>query len=238
MYKINNSLHNPNFEWVSDTHNREPTFEIVEHLRDYDETSDTAQSAYYRQRLNNRKRQLVCYLSRSPVNVQPGMVRWCVGEVGVIPPGKRGGGIKETTYKPEYVPKGDGILMLKPIYDHIIILDNMDWQEQLVVDDKYFLACESGLRQELSSRNNLSSSVTATKGNVYMLFGKGKTAIRSPIPEEFLNSIVIEKDILRLEDNRALAWSASLKMTVESAEDDSSESQLVFRGSGKVLLLP
>ena len=77
MYKIKKFLENNDIK-VLDT---KGPFTVVEYLRDLSVTPMTAQTSYFSNLMNVRKRQVICNLAVSPVTVQAGAMQWMVGNV-------------------------------------------------------------------------------------------------------------------------------------------------------------
>ncbi|MDU0893992.1 MAG: AIM24 family protein, partial [Anaerococcus sp.] len=77
------------------------------------------------------------------------------------------------------------------------------------------------------------------------LFGQGIVALESPVARNELIEVELEDDELRIDGSFAVAWSSSLKFTVERTTKSligsaaSGEGLVnVYRGSGKVLMAP
>ena len=79
------------------------------------------------------------------------------------------------------------------------------------------------------------------------LFGKGIAVLESPVPRDEL--IIMEltepNDVVKIDGNMAIAWSNSLKFTVEKATKTLMGSAAsgegfvnVYRGAGKILMAP
>lgn len=235
MYKIDNMFKNPSFQF----HEPIGCFTLIEHQTEFEVRPDESQGQYFRNTMHMRRRQLCCDISRSPVAVQNDMFQWSVGEVVVIPPGRKTS-TRDVTSKTEY--DGRGMVLLKSTYDHIILIDisrDDGWDEQIAIDDTRFVACEAALKPKLVSKTNINSSVSAGRGQYnVILSGKGIVAFSSPVAEENLSVIRLEKDVLKIADGKLLAWSASLVYSLESNEDGSGTNVCVLRGSGRALLLP
>ena len=227
MHKIINVLDNPNFLTVESM----GAFTLIEHQVDFYDSEGYS---------DTKKMQLIGDINKSPIATQAQCVQWTVGEIVVTPPGKKTG--RDVTAKVEY--DGSGYLITKATEDHMFLLDMKDWNEQLLVDDTYFVACEAALRQKLMPRNTLSSAVSGGKGQFnFALAGKGIVCLKTPVSVDALTTIVLEKDMLRVEENRLVAWSASLIFNVEASGESASGSSgggfvHVLRGSGRALLLP
>ena len=122
-------------------------FTVIEYERDLSVMPSDAQTAYFCNAMNVRKRQVVCDLSRANITLQAGAMQWMVGNVNATTGIKgvgdlfgkavRGKVTGESAIKPEYT--GDGILVLEPTYRHILLLDLMDWNGSVVLDDGLFL---------------------------------------------------------------------------------------------------
>ena len=250
MYKIKNFLENNDIK-VLDT---KGPFTVVEYLRDLSVTPMTAQTSYFSNLMNVRKRQVICNLAASPVTVQAGAMQWMVGNVNATTGLKgvgdlfskavRGKVTGESAIKPEYT--GDGQMVLEPTYKHIISINLEEWNNSIVLDDGLFLACESKLQQKAVMRSNISSAVAGNEGLFNLgVQGQGILCIESPCPQEELIEIELENDTVKIDGNMAIAWSGSLEFTVERSGKSlvgsaaSGEGLVnVYRGTGKVLLAP
>lgn len=229
-------------------------FKVVEYKRDLSVDYTQAQNSYFASEMNVRRRQLVCDVSQSNITVQAGAMQWMIGNVNSTT-GIKGAGdflkkalrssvTGETTIKPEYT--GNGLLVLEPTYKHILLLDADEWNNEIVIEDGLFLACDSELEHKTIMRSNISSAVAGGEGLFNLgLYGTGVVALESYVPREELIEITLDNDVLKIDGNMAIAWSASLSFTVERAgktligSATSGEGLVnVYRGSGKVLLAP
>lgn len=229
-------------------------FTVVEYLRDLSVLPMNAQVAYYCSKMNVRKRQVICDLSKANITLQAGAMQWMVGNVNATTGLKgvgdlfgkalRGSVTGESAIKPEYT--GDGTLVLEPTYKHILLLDTADWNDFVVLDDGLFLACDSRLNHKAVMRSNLSSAVAGNEGLFNLgITGKGILCLESPCPKEELIEINLVNDVLKIDGNMAIAWSGTLNFTVERSGKTligsaaSGEGLVnVYRGTGKVLLAP
>ena len=250
MYKVKNFLDNNDIK-ILDT---KGPFTVVEYLRDLSVTPMTAQTSYFSNLMNVRKRQVICNLAVSPVTVQAGAMQWMVGNVNATTGLKgvgdlfskavRGKVTGESAIKPEYT--GDGQIVLEPTYRHIILINLEEWNNSIVLDDGLFLACESKLQQKAVMRSNISSAVAGNEGLFNLgVQGQGILCIESLCPQEELIEIELENDTVKIDGNMAIAWSGSLDFTVERSGKSlvgsaaSGEGLVnVYRGTGKVLLAP
>lgn len=250
MYRIENFTNNDDIR-VLDTLG---PFTVVEYQRDLSVMPGNAQLAYYCNAMNVRKRQVLCDLSKAQITLQAGAMQWTVGNVNATTGVKgvgdlfgkalRGGVTGESAIKPEYT--GNGLLVLEPTYKHILLLNLADWNGQVVLDDGFFLACESTVKHKAVMRSNLSSAVAGGEGLFNLgLSGSGIVALESPCPKEELIEITLEEDTLKIDGNMAVAWSGSLEFTVERSGKSligsaaSGEGLVnVYRGTGRVLMAP
>lgn len=150
----------------------------------------------------------------------------------------------ESAIKPEYV--GSGLLVLEPTYRYLLLMDASEWPGGVVLDDGLFLACESTLRHSTVMRSNFSSAIAGGEGLFNLkLDGKGVFCIEADCPREELIEINMQDDVLKVDGNFAVAWSAGLDFTVERSGKTllgsaaSGEGLVnVYRGTGRVLMMP
>ena len=229
-------------------------FTVVEYLRDLSVSPSSAQTAYYCNEMNVRKRQVICDLSKASITLQAGAMQWTAGNVNATTGLKgvgdlfgkavRGKVTGESAIKPEYT--GDGILVTEPTYRYILLEDLNDWNGSIVLDDGLFLASESTLKHKAVMRSNFSSAVAGGEGLFNLgLTGSGVVCLESNSPREELIEITLQNDVLKIDGNMAIAWSGSLEFTVERSGKTllgsaaSGEGLVnVDRGTGKVLLAP
>ena len=246
MYQIHNFLDNDDIKVLD----RLGPFSVIEYQRDLSVLPSEAALAYYCNEMNVRKRQVVCDLSRSGgVTIQAGAMQWAAGNVNATTGIKgvgdffgkavRGSVTGESAIKPEYT--GDGTLVLEPTYKHILLIDMADWNGDIVLDDGLFLACDSRLKHKAVARSTFSSAIAGGEGLFNLgIHGSGALCLESPCPREDLKD-----DVLKVDGNMAIAWSNSLRFTVERSSRSligsaaSGEGLVnVYSGTGRVLLAP
>ncbi len=250
MFRVNNFTNNDDIRILDSM----GAFTVVEYLRDLSVVPATAQTAYYCNAMNVRKRQLICDVSKSPITLQGGAMQWTVGNVNATTGVKgvgdlfnkaiRGSVTGESAIKPEYT--GEGILVTEPTYHHLLLLDLDTWNNSIVLDDGLFLACEASLAHKAVMRSNISSAVAGGEGLFNLgITGKGVLCLESPSPKEELIEVELSNDVLKVDGNMAIAWSGSLEFTVERSGKSligsaaSGEGLVnVYRGTGRVLLAP
>ena len=250
MFQIRNFMDNDDVRILESR----GAFTVVEYLRDLSVSPSSAQTAYYCNEMNVRKRQVLCNLAKSAVTLQAGAMQWTAGNVNATTGIKgvgdlfgkavRGKVTGESAIKPEYT--GDGILVTEPTYRYILLEDLNDWNGSIVLDDGLFLASESSLKHKAVMRSNLSSAVAGGEGLFNLgLTGSGVVCLESNSPREELIEISLQNDVVKIDGNMAIAWSGSLEFTVERSGKTllgsaaSGEGLVnVYRGTGKVLMAP
>lgn len=201
-----------------------------------------------------RLKQLICDLNVNPVTLQAGAMQWMLGDVNAssgikgigdfIGKSLRSSVTSETAVKPEY--HGTGMIVLEPSYKYIILLDVADWNRSIVLEDGYYLASESSLEHKIVSRSNISSAVAGGEGLFNLsLQGNGVLALESPVAKNELIEVDLVDDVLKIDGSFAIAWSGSLKFSVERSTKSLMGSAVsgeglvnVYRGTGKVLMAP
>lgn len=248
MYQIFNLINSPNVTLLE----KAGPFTVIEHQQQQSVEPDRAQEVYFASKVNIRQRQLVCSIDEQGVAIQPGLMQWMVGNVqattglkgvtDLIGKFTRSKFTGESMIKPEYT--GHGLLVLEPTWKHILLLNLDEWNGAVVLDDGLFLACQGNIEQKVAARSNLSSAVAGNEGLFSLaLRGSGIIALAAPCPRSELVEVVLDNDILKVDGNLAIAWSQSLRFTVERSSKSLVGSAVndeglvnVFQGSGRVLL--
>jgi len=226
---------------------------VFEHQMDLSVGPESAVSAYYAAQMNIRRRQVLIELNGNAYTVQAGAMQWTSGAVSMTS-GIKGVGdflgkalsskmTKESAVKPEY--SGSGLLMLEPTYKHILLENIANWGG-MVLEDGLFLACSSGVKQNVVARTSLSSAVAGNEGLFNLcLSGTGIAILESPVPRKELIEFNLENDEVKIDGSMAIAWSNSLKFTVERSSKSLLGSAVsgeglvnVYRGTGRILMAP
>lgn len=251
MYKINNFLDNDDIIVKQEM----GPFKIIEYKRDLSVTPNSAQTAYFASEMNIRKRQIYCDANIANIVLQAGAMQWTVGNVhattgikgvgDLIGKAFRGAVTKESVIKPEYT--GSGIIVTEPTYKHLIISNIDEWNGKVVLDDGLFVACDASLRHKTVMRSTLSSAALGNEG-LFNLALEGSNqcfVVESPVPKEELVEIELNNDEIKIDGALAIAWSESLKFTVERSGKSligsaaSGEGLVnVYRGTGKIWITP
>lgn len=249
MVKTNNLFNNANMREIESRDG----IHVFEFQKDLSVSPQNSIMAYYASEMNVKKRQVLIELNGRTFTLSAGSMQWMVGDV------KMGSGVKgigdflgkalsakvskESTIKPEY--SGSGMVMLEPSYRYIL-LENVEKWNGLVLDDGLFLACESRIKQKIVARSNFSSAVLGNEGLFNLcLEGQGIAVLESPVPREELIEFELDNDVVKIDGNMAIAWSNTLKFTVEKSGKSLLGSALsgeglvnVYQGSGKILMAP
>ena len=250
MLQINNLFNNPNIKIME----KLGPFAILEHQTDLSNDPVFAEQAYFMQKMNIKKRQVLCYLDGESVKIQAGAMQWMAGNIEMTSGIKGVGGFLgnlvkgavtgESAVKPVY--SGNGYLMLEPTFRYLIAENVASWGDGIVLDDGLFLAAESSVQDRVVSRSNVSSAFLGGEGLFNLcLSGNGTCVLETPVPREELLEVVLQNDVMKIDGNMAIAWSKSLEFTVEKAGKSLVGSGLsgegfvnVYRGTGKILLAP
>lgn len=249
MYKLNNLYDNQNMKMIAE----KGAFQVFEHEKDLSVSPSNAITAYFSSEMNVRRRQVLINLDGNSATVQAGAMQWMLGDVQ-MDSGVKGVGnfigkmvssavTKETAVKPIYT--GKGVMMLEPTYKHIILVDVSEWGG-IVLDDGLFLACDSTLEQKVVSRSNVSSAVLGNEGLFNLsLKGDGIAVLESSVPQQELIEFELNDGCIKIDGNMAIAWSDTLKFTVEKSGKSLLGSAVsgegfvnVYRGTGKILMAP
>ena len=253
-FKVNNVLNNPNMKLLESS----GCFSVYEHKKDLSNTPDTAEVSYFMEKMNVRKRQVLCQLQGNTIKMQAGSLQWSCGTISSetgLGSGARavGGFLKnmvkgfvtgESAVKPLY--SGYGFVMLEPTYKYILIENIADWGPAgVVLQDGLFLACDAHLQEKVVSRKSLSSLIAGEGLFNLMLAGNGVAVFESPVPREELIEIELNGSELKIDGNMAIAWSNTLQLTVERSSKSLIGSMVngeglvnVYRGTGKVWMTP
>lgn len=229
-------------------------FSVLEYEKDVSTDALSAFYGYYASKMNVKKRQVIAQLNGESIILQAGAMQMILGNVDVKTDVKGAGdfmkkfiGSKvtgETAVKPKYT--GTGAIILEPTYKYILFEDLADWNNNIVIEDGMFLACNDTVDMRVVARSNLSSAVLGGEGLFNTsLQGTGVAVLESPVPKEELIEVTLDNDTVKIDGNQAIAWSGSLNFTVEKTTASligsaaSGEGLVnVYRGTGKVLIAP
>ena len=246
------NLENNERKYVSSLGN----FRVLEYQSDASVAPENARNEYFMSKMGVRRRQIVIELNgKESAIIQAGSMQWMAGHVkattGIKGVGDfvgkmvKGAITKETAVKPEYV--GNGILVLEPTYKYLILVDVGSWGEKgMTIEDGIFYACSGTVKNKLTARKTISSTVLGKEGFFNLsLVGEGVAALESNVPYEELIEVELDNDELKIDGNLAVCWSSGLEFTVERSTKTLVGSAVsgeglvnVYRGTGKVLMSP
>lgn len=246
------NLENNERKYVSSLGN----FHVLEYQSDASVAPENARNEYFMSKMGVRRRQIVIELNgKESAIIQAGSMQWMAGHVkattGIKGVGDfvgkmvKGAITKETAVKPEYV--GNGILVLEPTYKYLILVDVGSWGEKgMTIEDGIFYACSGTVKNKLTARKTISSTVLDKEGFFNLsLVGEGVAALESNVPYEELIEVELDNDELKIDGNLAVCWSSGLEFTVERSTKTLVGSAVsgeglvnVYRGTGKVLMSP
>ena len=246
------NLENNERKYVSSLGN----FHVLEYQSDASVAPENARNEYFMSKMGVRRRQIVIELNgKESAIIQAGSMQWMAGHVkattGIKGVGDlvgkmvKGAITKETAVKPEYV--GNGILVLEPTYKYLILVDVGSWGGKgMTIEDGIFYACSGTVKNKLTARKTISSTVLGKEGFFNLsLVGEGVAALESNVPYEELVEVELDNDELKIDGNLAVCWSSGLEFTVERSTKTLVGSAVsgeglvnVYRGTGKVLMSP
>lgn len=230
-------------------------YSLIDYIKDFSTNPARAEMDYFASQMNVHKRQVIATLNgNNSVILQAGAMQMILGNVSVATNVSGAGdflkkmiGSKvtgESAVKPRY--QGVGQIILEPTYRYILFENLDNWNNNLVVEDGMFLACDGTVQIGVAHRKTLSSAVAGGEGLFNPSFrGSGIVVLESPVPQEELIYFDLENDTLKIDGNMAIAWSDTLDFTVERTTKTlvgsaaSGEGLVnVYRGSGRVLVAP
>ncbi|MFH5184115.1 AIM24 family protein [Paenibacillus sp. TAB 01] len=207
---------------------------------------------YFLQQSGSRLKQVKVTLNNSSVLLESGALHFMKGHIDVQNnAGGVGGMLKkfisssltgESMFKPVY--SGSGEIYLEPSFGHYLLLDLKN--EQLVADKGMFYACESTISVGVERMKNLSSAIAGGEGLFQTkLAGSGLCVLSSPVPDDEITKIQLNKEKLQVDGNFALLRRGNIQYTVEKSSKSifgsltSGEGLLqTFTGTGEVWVAP
>ena len=90
----------------------------------------------------------------------------------------------------------------------------------MTIEDGIFYACSGTVKNKLTARKTISSTVLGKEGFFNLsLVGEGVAALESNVPYEELIEVELDNDELKIDGNLAVCWSSGLEFTVEIDEN-------------------
>lgn len=197
-------------------------------------------------------KQIRIALENSSVILEPGALSYMKGNikissktVGVLGFGKKLISSKltgETVFKPTY--SGTGEIFLEPSFGNFALIELED--DEIIVDDGLFFACESSVEVGVTIQRNLSAALLGDETLCQTkISGSGIVALEIPVPESEIFKCILIDDTLKVDGNFAILRTGNIEFTVEKSSKSivgsvtSGEGLVnVYRGSGEVWLVP
>lgn len=199
-----------------------------------------------------RLKQVRIILDDSSVKIEAGALSYMKGNIdiitktgGIVVLGKKLFSSKvtgESMFKP--VLRGTGEVFLESSFGYFTLIELED--EEIIIDDKLFYACEEGIEVEPIMQKNISSMFFGKEG-LYQtkLSGSGIVVLEIPVPEKEILRCKIFRDTLKVDGNFAILRSGNIEFTVEKSGTTlvgtaiNGEGLLnVYNGTGEVWLVP
>lgn len=197
-------------------------------------------------------KQIRIALENSSVILEPGALSYMKGNIkissktgGVLGFGKKLISSKltgETVFKPTY--SGTGEIFLEPSFGNFALIELED--DEIIVDDGLFFACESSVEVGVTIQRNLSAALLGDETLCQTkISGIGIVALEIPVPESEIFKCILIDDTLKVDGNFAILRTGNIEFTVEKSSKSivgsvtSGEGLVnVYRGSGEVWLVP
>ncbi|WP_055668814.1 AIM24 family protein [Desnuesiella massiliensis] len=238
---------------IDEMRNSEVIFQVLEYedLKGGKDVESAVMLSFMKD-ANIKLRQLRILLNDGVVKIEAGTLHFMKGSIemdnkigGLVGLGKKIFANKvtgEETFKPRY--KGTGEMFLEPSFGHFALLELED--EQIIVDDGIFYACEDSVEVGAIMQKSLSSTLFGNEGLFQtQLSGSGIVALEVPVPPSEIIRCKLINDTLKVDGSFAILRSGRIDFTVEKSSKSlmatatGGEGLLnVFRGTGEVWLIP
>ncbi len=241
------------FQVLSSMSSKNAKFEVLEwkELKG-GESFNSSIMTYFMKESDIKLKALRVHVNNSAVKLEAGALHYLKGNIEMT--SKMGGfkGLgkkmfnsavtKETVMKPVY--SGTGEIYTEPTFGHFALIELEN--EEIIVDDGIFYACEDSIEVGSVMQKNLSSALLGNEGLFQTkINGSGIVALEIPVPESEIIKINLNNETLKVDGNIALLRTGKIDFTVEKSSKSlissatSGEGFLnVFRGTGEVWLAP
>lgn len=140
--------------------------------------------------------------------------------------------------------EGSGEIFLEPSFEHFTLIELFD--EEIILDDSLFYACEEDVEVTISMKKNVSSIVFGDNGLFEVkLKGSGVVVLKIPVPENEVVRCKLFNERLAVDGDFAILRSANINFSIEKSGTSLVGSVLngegllnVYEGVGEVWLLP
>lgn len=196
-------------------------------------------------------KQVRIILEDSSVKLEAGALSYMKGDIGIK--NKTGGVIGlgkkfinskltgEKMFKPTY--EGTGEIFLEPSFGNFALIELED--EEIIVDDGLFYACEEEVEVGSAMQKSISSMVFGNEGVFQTkISGSGIVVLELPVPESEVFKCKLFNDTIKVDGNLVALRTSNIKFTVEKSSSiigsaTNGEGLLnVYSGTGEVWLLP
>ncbi|HEY5525648.1 MAG TPA: AIM24 family protein [Clostridium sp.] len=196
-------------------------------------------------------KQVRIILEDSSIKLEAGALSYMKGDIGIK--NKTGGVIGlgkkfinskitgEKMFKPTY--QGTGEIFLEPSFGNFALIELED--EEIIVDDGLFYACEAEVEVGSAMQKSISSMVFGNEGLFQTkISGSGIVVLELPVPESEVFKCKIFNDTIKVDGNLVVLRTSNVKFTVERSSSiigsaTNGEGLLnVYAGTGEVWLLP
>ncbi|VYU17854.1 Uncharacterised protein [Clostridium tertium] len=199
-----------------------------------------------------RLKQSRIILDDSAIKIEAGALSYMKGNIeivtksgGLIGMGKKLFSNKvtgESMFKP--ILRGTGEVFLEPSFGHFTLIELED--EEIIIDDEMFLACEESIEIEPIMQKSISSLIFGKEGIFQSrLSGSGIVLLEVPVPEKEILRCKLYRDVLKVDGSFAILRSGNIEFTVEKSGTTLVGSAMngegllnVYRGTGEVWLVP
>lgn len=169
--------------------------------------------------------QLCITLKNGSVKLEPGALQYMRGNIeatihkhedrNFLSRSIASAGTGEAAHATEY--KGSGVIWTEPSRKHYILGEMSGDEDSLMLDDKAFFACSSGISLSTHKHNSLSGMLSGNGFVQPKISGNGIFAIESPVPVEELDQIELANgEEVTVDGDFMLMYSASLNVSIGS----------------------
>ena len=229
------------------------TVEVFEYTKLQPKTANQGMMQHFAFKEGLRLRQCVVTLDGTQgVQLSPGAMSYTFGNITMTTNIQSAGDFmkklitssvtKENVVKPLYTGKGE--VGLEPSFKNYLVAELND--EAYCMDDGLFYAASERIKIG-AKMNKLSTAMLGGEGGLFQLTasGTGLLIIESQVPINEICIVELNGEVLTVDGNQAILWSAGLQYSVEKSSRSligsaaSGEGLVnVFRGNGMVWLAP
>ena len=199
-----------------------------------------------------RLKQIRVILDDSAIKIEAGALSYMKGNIdivtktgGIVGLGKKIFSSKvtgESTFKP--ILRGSGEVFLEARFGYFTLIELED--EEIIIDDGLFYACEEGIEVEPTMQKSVSSMLFGKEGFYQTkLSGSGIVVLEIPVPEKEILRCKLFRDTLKVDGNFVILRSGNIEFSVEKSDVTLLGSTIngegllnVYNGTGEVWLAP